>query len=77
MSIGRSDLSQEKVVVVVMAELKGNKLLCVIPVMMWRTLPFNKLFSNLVSVRTAEQKLLILLLNFTDSFTFPVTVGVT
>ena len=40
-------------VVVVMAELKGGKLLCVIR-LMWRTLLFNKLFSNLISVRIAR-----------------------
>ena len=34
-----------------MPELKGNMLVCVIPHLKWYTLPFNKSFSNLISVR--------------------------
>ena len=41
------------VVVVVMAELNGGKLLCVLR-LMWCTLPFSKLSSNLISVRMAR-----------------------
>ena len=44
---------QEKIVVPVMAELKGDMLVHVIPHMMWHTLPFNKSFTNLISPRMA------------------------
>ena len=42
---------QEKVVVAVMAELKDDILVRVIPHVITCTLPFNKFFSNLISVR--------------------------
>ena len=46
-------LSQEKVVVVVavMAELNDVKLVCVMALVMWCTLPFNKSFLNFTSVK--------------------------
>ena len=43
---------QEKVVVAVMAELRDDMLVCVIPHVMWCLFPFNKSFSNLISVTT-------------------------
>ena len=60
-------------VVAVMAELKGNMKIRAIPHVVWCTLPFNKSFSNLISVRMIMQKLYILLSNFVDRFTFTVT----
>ena len=56
LGIDRSGLSQKKVagVVALMAEQKGDTLLYVISLVVWFTLTYNKLFSNLMSVRIAR-----------------------